>query len=212
MSPSRRNRLLLLAATALLVVGGVVLKVHLEGTQALTVAHAAWEEGNHDRAQLLYLRAGRWYLPGNGVREQAADRLLELARARHEEHDWPGAVSAYDDVRALYYGSSSLAHASGTRLDVANLEMSVVLATWKRASGSAESQEVLEGRYLAQLVVHDIPSPLWSLLMGLALLGWLGTLGVFAWRYDRLRVRWPWLVAAGGSFAVWVLALHFMGP
>jgi len=212
MSPSRRNRLILLAATALLVLGGVVLKVHLEGTRALAVAHAAWDEGNQDRAQLLYLRAGRWYLPGNGVREAAADRLLELARARHEEHDWPGAISAYDDVRALYYGSSSLAPAGGSRLDEANREMSVVLATWKRASGSAQTQEDLEGRYLSQLVVHDIPSPLWSLLMGLALLGWLGTLGVFAWRYDTLRTRWPWLVAAGGSFAMWLLALHLMGP
>lgn len=212
MSPTRRNRLLLVAATALLVLGGVVLKVHLEGARARAAADTAWDEGDTDRAQLLYLRAGRWYLPGNGVRAHAAERLLELARTRHADNDWPGAVAAYDDVRALYYGSASLAPARGETLDAANQEMAATLATWKRATGSAESQEALAERYLSQLVIHDIPSPLWSLLMGLALLGWLGTLGVFAWRYDELQRRWPWLVAAAGSFALWVLALRLMGP
>jgi hypothetical protein len=212
MSPSRRNRLILVAATALLVVGGVVLKVHLEGTRALATADATWETGDMDRAQLLYLRAGRWYLPGNGVRERAAERLLGLARARHAESDWPGAVAAYDDVRALFYGSSSLAPAGGETLDAANQEMAVTLAEWKRASGSTETREALADRYLAQLVVHDIPSPLWSLLMGLALFGWLGTLGVVAWRHDRILRRWPWLAAAAGFFALWILALRFMGP
>ncbi|MFH1531950.1 MAG: hypothetical protein ABIK09_14585 [Pseudomonadota bacterium] len=212
MSPARRNRVILVAVTALLVVGAVVIKVHVEGTRAMATADAAWDKSDMDRAQLLYLRAGRWYLPGNGVREAAAGRLLELARTRLEAHDWPGAVSAYDDVRALYYGSSSLAKARGETLDAANSEMAGALAAWKRASGSPETKETLETRYLSQLIVHDIPSPLWSLVMGLALLGWLGTLGGFAWRYDALRLRWPWLVASACFFIVWGLALHLMGP
>jgi len=194
------------------VLSAVVLKVHVEGTRALTRADAAWDKGDMDRAQLLYLRAGRWYLPGNGVRERAAERLLDLARTRLESNDWPGAVSAYDDVRALHYGSSSLARAQGETLDTANREMAGALAAWKRASGSPETRETLQDRYLSQLVVHEVPSPLWSMVMGLALLGWLGTLGVFAWRYDTLRLRWPWLVTSACFFIVWGLALHLMGP
>ena len=212
MSPARRNRLIVVAITALLVISAVVVKVHVEGTTALATADAAWDEEDMDRAQLLYLRAGRWYLPGNGVREKAAERLLDLARARLEDHDWSGAVSAFDDVRALYYGSSSLSPASGEALDKANNEMASALAAWKRADGSPETKETLQQRYHSQLIMHDIPSPLWSLLMGLALFSWLGSIGVFAWRYDTLHRRWPWLVAAASSFGLWVLSLHLMGP
>jgi len=210
MNPARRNRLIVFALTALLVVGGVVAKVHVEGTRALAAADTAWDRGNMDRAQLLYLRAGRWHLPWSDVRDRAAGRLLTLARARVETHDWPGAVAAYDDVRALHYGSSSVIPAGGETLDAANTEMAGALASWKRASGSPESAETLAERYLSQLTVHDVPSPLWSLVMGLALLGWLGTLGVFAWRYDGLRRRWPWVAGAASSFALWALSLHLM--
>jgi len=212
MSSARRYRLIVVALTALLVVGGVVAKIHIEGTRTLADAERAWDRGDMDRAQLLYLRAGRWHLPRGEVRDTAAARLLTLARARMETHDWPGAVAAYDDVRALYYGSSSLVPAGGEALDTANSEMAGALAAWKRASGSPETTESLTDRYLSQLVVHDVPSPLWSLVMGLALLGWLGTLGVFAWRYDALRLRWPWVAAAAGFFAIWALSLHLMGP
>ena len=218
MTPARRNLIIIIAAAALLVVVGVVLKVHIEGTRALAAADAAWDEGTMDRAQLLYLRAGRWYLPGNGVRDRAAARLLELARTRAETHDWSGAVAAYDDVRALYYGSSSLARAGGETLETANQEMAAALAAWKQVDGAEESLETpetleaLEATYLAQLSVHDIPSPGWSLVMGIALLGWLGTLGVFAWRYDGLRRRWPWPLVALGFFVLWAISLVLMGP
>ncbi len=212
MKPARRNLLVIIAVTAFLVVGAVIVKVHVEGTRALAAADAAWEKEDMDRAQFLYLRAGRWYLPGNGVRERAAGRLLELARTRLETHDWPGAVSAFDDVRALYYGSSSLSRAGGENLDDANREMAAALAAWKRSSGTSETREALESRYLSQLVVHDIPSPLWSLVMGLALLCWLGSLGVFAWRYDTLHLRWPWLLASSCFFALWGVSLGLMGP
>lgn len=210
MTPARRNLLVIIAGAALLVVVGMVLKVHIEGTRAIAAADAAWDEGTMDRAQLLYLRAGRWYLPGNGVRDRAATRLLELARTRAAARDWPGAVAAYDDVRALYYGSSSLARAGGETLETANQEMAAALAAWKRADGS--DPESLEATYLAQLSVHDIPSPGWSLVMGIALLGWLGTLGIFAWRYDGLKRRWPWPLVAMGFFVLWALALTLMGP
>ncbi len=215
MIPARRNLIIIIAAAALLVVVGVVLKVHIEGTRALAAADAAWDKGTMDRAQLLYLRAGRWYLPGNGVRDRAAARLLDLARTRAETHDWSGAVAAYDDVRALYYGSSSLARAGGETLETANQEMAAALAAWKKVDSpemTSESPETLEATYLAQLSVQDVPSPVWSLVMGVALLGWLGTLGVFAWRYDGLRHRWPWPLVALGFFILWALSLVLMGP
>ena len=212
MTPSRRNRLLIVAFSALLVVGGIVAKVHVEGVRSLEEADAAWDKGDMDRAQLLYLRAGRWYLPWGSVREHAAARLLTLARNRLETHDWSGAVSAFDDVRALYYGSSSLALVGGDTLDTANREMAAALAGWKRADGAPESQEALQDRYLAQLTVQDVPSPLWSLVMGLSLLGWIGALGVFAWRFDTLHRRWPWIAASAVLFVLWTLSLHFMGP
>lgn len=215
MSSTRRSRLIIVTVIALIVLGGVVLKVHLEGTRALARAEEAWDRGDMDRAQILYLRAGRWYLPGNGVREHAAYRLLTMARTRTGEKNWPDAVSAYDDVRALYYGSSSLTRAGGEVLDQANLEMAQALAAWKLGTpgtpGTLETPEDLEARYLALLVVHDVPSPLWSLVMGLALLGWLGTLGMFAWRYDALGRRWPWPLAATACFGLWALSLWMMG-
>ena len=213
MSPAGRRRLIIISLGALIVLSGIVGKVHFEGTRAQLRADEAWTKGDLDRAQLLYLRAGRWYLPGNGVRDHAADRLLALARARSADEDWPGAVSAYDDVRALYYGSSSFAPAGGETLAAANLEMAETLASWKLVDQvSQEGKDSLVDRYLGQLVVHDIPSPLWSLLMGLALLGWLGILGTVAWRYETLRPRWPWVLGAAALFVVWALSQHYMGP
>ncbi|MBM4371394.1 MAG: hypothetical protein FJ098_07045, partial [Deltaproteobacteria bacterium] len=136
----------------------------------------------------------------------------ELARSRAEARDWPAAVSAFDDVRGLFYGTSSLTRARGELLDEANRDAAAALASWKLEEGTREPREALEARYLERLTAQDIPAPGWSVVMGLALLGWLGSLGVLAWRWESPRARWPWLAAAAACFGLWLLSLALMGP
>jgi len=204
--------ILVVAGLVLAVVAALAVKVEVEGLAAIGKADAAWDAGEKDKAQGLYLQAGRWYLPGNGLRERSAERLIALARERTSLKNWKGAVSAYDDARALFYSTSSLTLAAGPMLDSANTEMAHTLAMWKRAEGSETPAADLEARYLEELSHQEIPSPLWSMIMGLALLVWLISSGVLAWRWQSVsRRRWV-LGAALGGFVLWLVALVMMGP
>jgi hypothetical protein len=198
----------IIAACVLLVVVVVAVRVQVMALGELEAGRLARTEGNLARAQTHFLYAARWYLPLVPTSRQAVGELLEVGDSYLALQDYAAAVSAYDDARGALYATAWLVVPGGELLSRANRGYAGALANWKalRQPGTDIAEET--ARFLALAEGVEVANPWWSLVMGLSFLAYLGALGLLAWRWDRKETRrWPYGVAAGISFAVWVVAM-----
>jgi tetratricopeptide (TPR) repeat protein len=205
-----KTRTLVLVTVGLLVfcLGAVVVKVHVEGTRTLAAAKEALTRKDREQARQLFLQAGRWYLPINTVREEAAEALLGLGDAFRAEGNLQEATLAFDDARAVFYATA--AHPSGPLLDRANQSFAKTLAAWQKTTDSKTDEVALTARYLEQAKRRAMPSTFYSVLLGLGLLAWVGSTFVAIRSTGRRRLVALGVATAG--FGLWLLALVFLGP
>lgn len=198
----------IVAVCLLLLVVVVAIRVQIMALSELEAGRLARTEGNLARAQTHFLYAARWYLPLVPTSRQAVEELLEVGDSFVALQDYPAAVSAYDDARGALYATAWLVAPGGELLARANQGYAESLANWKalRQPGTDIDEETERFRALAEAV--EVVSPWWSLVMGLAFLAYVGALALLAWRWDRKEAKkWPYAVAAGVSFVIWVVAM-----
>jgi tetratricopeptide (TPR) repeat protein len=203
-----RKTVWVIAAVLVICLGAVVVKVQVEGTRTLAAAREALTKKDPERARQLFLQAGRWYLPGGAVRQQAAEALLGIGDTYRGEGNLQEAVLAYDDARAVFYATA--AHPSDPLLDRANKSFAETLAAWQKSTDSKTDEAALSARFLEQAKRRDLPSSVLTFLTGVGLLAWVGST-FWAIRTSGRR-RLLALGVASVSFLVWLLALVFLGP
>lgn len=198
----------IILAVVVLCLAAAVLRVHVSGRSALESGRAALDAGDLQGAQNHFLTAGRWYVPLTGLRDEAVENLLAIGESYYEEGDYRAATAAFDDARGALYSSASLVPPDEALLAEADDGLARSLARWKSESDPRhEFQEEYE-RYLATARSIVLPSPWWSLLMGLSFLGYVGLLGFIAWNWGKKAGRSKRIWAATGvSFALWLLSL-----
>mgnify|MGYP006865022945 CR=1 FL=1 len=202
-----KSKLPTFLALFVLVVLGLVAKIHYEGSLALNAADSFMEEAKPEKARRSYLHAGKWHLPFTSTTALACSGLTKIADAHIENEAWMDAVTALDDIRAVHYSTSWVLSSGSCNLDETNGKMALALARWKLSENQG-SEEELKTRYLKRLTEHPSPNRWYSILMGLALIAWFGSLARVAWSIDKPRKTLPWLLAAIVFFGLWV---YFLG-
>lgn len=103
--PKRGQRVLRIAAVAILALGALVVRVSCEASAEIELAAAARAAGDeHD--EVIHLgRALRWRLPGASTDEAAIARLLEIGES---SQDPAQALVAYREIRSALLGSRAL--------------------------------------------------------------------------------------------------------
>jgi hypothetical protein len=202
----------LIPYVGLLAVGFVILaavgRVWWDGNRAMKAGEAALAEGEVVAAQNHFLTAGRSFVPLIGYHGDGIQALLALGDDYLAKGRWPEAVAAYDDARGALYATVWIGYPDDVLLTAADTGYAKALAAWKLQRDSSTDIAAAEARYLEIASSVETPSGFWALVMGLSFICYVGCLAMLAWRWDHAAARrWPWLVGAGGGFALWILAL-----
>jgi hypothetical protein len=174
----------------------------------LAAGRAALAAGELPAAQNHLLYAARNYLPLASASREAVEELLALGDRFAAAGEPARAVAAYDDARGALYATAWLVGPDPELLGRGDRGYAVALAQWKAQRTPGTDVAAAEARYLELTQDPPTPNRFWALVMGLSFLGYVCCLAVLAWRWDLPNHRkWPWLVGAGGGFALWVVAL-----
>jgi hypothetical protein len=191
--------------------------VWFAGRDELELARQAEVSGDLSSAVEHFQYAARWYLPGADAPVNAVDALWRIGQTSEQGGNDALALKAYRRMRGAILATRSLYSPFGRRLDAVNDRIANLTADEQLRLG----QPTIRDRSRAQLVsdhrslLEDDPTPsaIWSLLVVLAFLGWVGgSLGTIFRGLDRdaklVQSSFRnWLGFTVVSFAFWLLAL-----
>jgi hypothetical protein len=172
--------------------------------QDYKTAETFLKENQTIRAITYFDRSLHWYAPLNPYVERSAKRLWEIGERAEQDKDTRLALIAYESVRNALYGAS---HVFSPGKD------------WiQRAEGKIQALSALQGRAEAAAPKKDShPHALWSGVVLLGFLGWVGSLaglalwGLGAKKRTGTMVHRPvlWIGLAMLFFALWILGMVF---
>ena len=185
----------------------LVLRVAVAGSHHYALGQDALHSGDLPLAQSHFLYAARWWIPGISTSDDAVTELLKLGDEHLKRGEYREAVGAFDDARGALFSTAWMGPPKGALRDRADLGYANALARWKEEQ-SGESPEINEGRYLELAKESPGPNPWFSLLMGIAFLGYLSSVVMIDrnWGGETGR-RWPYALSGTVAFLLWVLAL-----
>ena len=179
--------------------------------RAFTGSMRTWEQGEalfqekeYVRAITYFDRSIHWYTPFNPYVGRSAQRLWEIGARAERSGDVTLALIAYRTIRRGFYGIESV-YSPGK--------------AWIQKSDAKIGKLVNQGRTGRKVeVAQGLPPPpdiLWSIVVEVGLLGWLGSLVILVFRLFRSnparRARWAsgiaWGVLSVGFFILWLVGL-----
>jgi len=207
----RVRRCALVTVLVVVVVAVIVGRVAWDGTSELAAGRDALAQGNRIAAQKHFLYAARWYLPFTSWWREGVQELNALGGQYASEKAYPEAVAAFDDARGALYSTAWLFAPDVELLGPANAGYASALAGWKKQLDPAVDVERETARYLALAEAPKTVSYGWSLAMGLSFIGYVGLLGLAAWKWDAPGFRkLPVALGAAGCFSIWILSMFLV--
>ncbi len=209
----RRTALMVLVVT--LVVGGAFyVKVLLASRAALAAAEESLAAGRTDDALFLFRRAARAYTPLNPWNEAAMDRLWQLGRKAELAGDTDRALEAYRAIRAAILGARSFYTPHEERLAEVDDRIARLMARLPPAPVDRDLTEAERMRRHAELLAwNPQPDPMWSVLLLVGFLSWLGACAGFilvGLDRDLVVQRRPAVVCVGvfvAGMALWIAGM-----
>jgi hypothetical protein len=157
------------------------------------------------RAITYFDRSLHWYAPWNPYVEKSAQRLWEIGNRAREQGETKTAIIAFQSIRQGFYAARSL-WTPGKEW-IRKCDMKINDMTVGQARGAPE----VTARNQAQMG----PSIFWSAVVGVSLLGWVGS--VIGFLVAGRRGKHPfqhktsetllWTALFLGFFVAWVLAM-----
>jgi hypothetical protein len=211
-----RGKALLWAGVALACLVLVFVKVRLESGEELTLARAARDRGERDRAGLHYRRAIRWYTPFSSSVEAAVDELKRLAQEQEGGAGAPAdALALYRDLRGALYAIRHLSEPYREVRDEVEERIAHLMAHQPPTTVEDRKRTTEERRvfFLAQLRSVQAPDIGWTVALLVGFFGWVASAAVFFWRgftregklLPRPALLWGSLIVA--CFALWVVGM-----
>ena len=157
------------------------------------------KEGETIRAITYFDRSLHWYAPLNPYVERSARRLWEIGERAEQDKDTRLALIAYESIRNAFYGAS---HVFTPGKD------------WiQRAESKIHALSALQGTAETPSLKKDpMPHGLWSGLVVIAFLGWIGSLVALimtTFRQEEVRGgrRLFWLGFSFLCFILWLVGM-----
>lgn len=212
MNPRQISRILVIIAVsaALVSLVGIIWHVVRMGRTELASAKFYMQQGDLDKAQVHFLLAAKWYLPGSPVTPEAVRQLIELGDGYMTKGQYQKAVAAYDDARGALYSVRWLIQPYSELLDLADKKFVNALAQWKKQLDSQANLTAKKQEYMRLCKSLPHPNTLWSLVMSISFLVWVGIAGYCAWKWDQLHSKLLWLVGGAAAFGLWILSLFLV--
>jgi hypothetical protein len=179
-------------------------RVFYGSMQDYKTAEAFLKENQTIRAITYFDRSLHWYAPLNPYVERSAKRLWEIGERAEQEKDPRMALIAYESIRNGFYGASHVFRPGKDWI--------------QRAESKIQALSTLrENGKPAPVMKDPQPDLLWSVVVVLGLLGWIGSLlGYARWvlgKEKRSGGRMPraalWIGLAVLFFALWILGMVF---
>jgi hypothetical protein len=202
------------AALVALVIGALAVRVVYSAQQELAEAHASVAGGDLDEAVVHYRRAARFYAPGSPYHVEALERLAVLGSAAEQRGDGERALAAYRAIRGSILASRSFYVPERARLSAADQSIARLMAELPLPGvDQGKSREQVRVEHLALLSADPDPSLLWTCVLLIGFVGWVGAAFVFCARaidaedrFVRREVRtWGGVIVVG--FGLFVLGL-----
>ena len=178
--------------------------------RALIGSRGAWEqgeklfqEGKYIRAVTFFDRSMHWYTPWNPYVERSVQRLWEIGARAEKQDDVTLALIAYRTIRRGFYGTEGFYAPGKEWIERSNARIDALLG-----------KERGEGRPGGERRIRPAPDRLWSLMVELGLLGWLGTMVVFIllwFRNDQGRKASAFSMVAWGVLSIAFFVLWLIG-
>lgn len=163
------------------------------------------KEGQTVRAITFFDRALHWYAPLNPYVEKAALKLWEIGEQAEKAADKRLALIAYESIRNGFYGATHLATPGKGWIRKADSKIDH-LSRGQAEKGGASQPNAYSGE-------TPYPVPLWSAVVVMGFLGWVGSLiGLIVVTFRGEGVRGGkgvviWLGFAVLCFILWLVGM-----
>ena len=206
-SPVKRSALNVIVKAAsvavllLLILWG---RVFYGSMQDYKTGEALLKENQIIRAITYFDRSIHWYAPLNPYVERSAKRLWEIGQRAEQEKDTRLALIAYESIRNGFHGASHVFRPGQDWIQRAESKIHALSALQERG-GTAPSKK------------DPQPDVLWSVVVVIGLVGWIGSLVGFGSCVFRnkegsegiTRKSILWIAASAMCFGLWILGMAF---
>jgi len=210
---AKKVSLLLLAVCLLFLM--IYLKIFFSSRSEFKTAELARISGEYSEAIKHCERAILWYLPVGGYVEPASEGLWEMAEALESE-DKKLALEAYRSLRSAFYATRSFYTPGLPWIDRSNQKIAALMAEAVPYS-EADKKKPYDQRRQEALAILERPmkpDPLWSMAVGIGLLGWVSGVLLFIWKAFRgesprvdLKQGFLWGSIVVVFYALWIVGL-----
>jgi hypothetical protein len=183
----------------LLVMSGLlVLRVYLSGQREYQKGLRALSQDLPDEAERHLQRAIKWYLPGAGYVELAAEKLAAVGIEARKRGDSALALRSFYELRASFLSARGFYTPGKRWIRLADRE---IAAIWN------------EKGFVQSAVPRSGNDPFWIALAPISFLGWVGSSFGLIWKGFAKNGRllpseaWPWYLVLTLSYALWIVAM-----
>lgn len=200
----------------LLLGASVVVKVYINAGDEFQMGEALLAEGKLRKAVVHYERSIRWYLPGSGLKDKAAQRIWDTAEKFESAGDLERAINSYRLLRGGFYATRSFYTPGKDWIKRCNEKIATLMAQ-KPAVTAADKSRSFDDRkaeYLKILSAERSPYVSWAILCEIGFFGWVTCAVLFIFRgfgksgrlNSRQAVYW-----AGGFmlfYGFWIIGMY----
>ena len=178
-------------AVAGIILAALVARVVTSSARELAAGEALRASGDLPAAVVHLRRAARFYAPGSPYHVAALTQLADIAADAERQGEVELALSAYRAVRGAILSARSFYIPERERLAAANGRIADLMAALPPPPMDADkSREQLRKEHLALLEQNRDPHLLWTLVLLLGFVAWVGGAFVFSVRAIDEEDRW----------------------
>ena len=202
-----------------LILGLMVVALILVWSRALLGSIQAYHKGEtflegrqYVRAITFFDRSIHWYTPFNPFVEKSAERLWEIGDQAEKEGDIQLALIAYRTIRNGFYGASHFVIPGKGWIKKSEEKIGSLMKK-KGEEVSEDSASLKEA--LIQEQRNTSPAVLWTIVLEIGFLGWIGS--VIGFIMFRLRHKkedgyrassdFLWLIPTACFFGLWIIGM-----
>jgi len=171
------------------------------------------EHHQYIRSITFFDRSIHWYTPFNPYVRKSTEHLWEIGLQAEKQEDIKLALVAYRTIRGGLYGVRSFYTPYKGWIKKSDLKINELVLVKKLTKETSDKTSLKGGMMDDQGV--DRPNVLWSILLEVGFLGWLGSIiGLITSSRDRKEKGGfitfssiTWICIACGFFVIWILGM-----